>query len=77
MPFFIHSGYNVILQYCVPFSKVLGTLMEAREIINEVNADAVVIACEVSPEWMKVVRKMLEPTGVKVTHFSFNETKVM
>lgn len=57
--------------------KVLGTLMEAREIINEVNADAVVIACEVSPEWMKVVRKMLEPTGVKVTHFSFNETKVM
>jgi UDP-N-acetylmuramyl pentapeptide phosphotransferase/UDP-N-acetylglucosamine-1-phosphate transferase len=57
--------------------QVLGTLMEAREIINRVNADAVVVACEVTPEWMKIVRQTLEPTGVKVTLFSFSETEVM
>ena len=56
--------------------KVLGTLMEAREIINSVNADAVVVACEISPEWMKIVRQTLAPTGVTVTHFSFSETEV-
>ena len=56
--------------------KVLGTLMEAREIINRVNADTVVVACEISPEWMKIVRKTLEPTGVKITYFSFSETEV-
>lgn len=56
--------------------KVLGTLMEAREIINRVNADAVVVACEVKPEWMKIVRQTLAPTGVKITYFSFSETEV-
>ena len=56
--------------------KVLGTLMEAPEIINEVNADALVIACEVTPEWMKVVKKTLGPTGIKVTYFSFDESAV-
>lgn len=56
--------------------KVLGTLMEAREIINRVNADTVIVACEISPEWMKIVRKTLEPTGVKITYFSFSETEV-
>ncbi len=56
--------------------KVLGTLLEAREIINRVNADAVVVACEVTPEWMKIVRQTLAPTGVKITHFSFSETEV-
>ena len=56
--------------------KVLGTLMEAREIINRVNADTVVVACEISPDWMKIVRKTLEPTGVKITYFSFSETEV-
>jgi len=56
--------------------KVLGTLMEAREIINRVNADEVVVACEISPEWMKIVQQTLAPTGVKITHFSFSETEV-
>ena len=50
--------------------------MEAPEIINEVNADAFVIACEVTPEWMKVVKKTLGPTGIKVTYFSFDESAV-
>ena len=56
--------------------RVLGTLMEAPEIINQVNADAVVVACEVTSDWMNVIRKTLAPTGVKVTLFSFGETEV-
>ena len=54
--------------------KVLGTLMEAPDIINRVNADAVVVACSVSGEWMNIVRKTLAPTGVKITLFSLTET---
>jgi hypothetical protein len=50
--------------------------MEASEIINRVNADSVVIACEISPEWMKVVRDTLAPTGVKVSLFTIKETEV-
>ena len=53
--------------------RVLGTLSQAPEVIDSVNADAVVIACDVSDEWLRVVRDTLEPTGVKVTVFSFLE----
>ena len=53
--------------------KVLGTINQAPEIITEVNADAVVMACEAPESWMRVVRKILEPTGVKVSVFSFTE----
>ena len=56
--------------------KVYGTLMEAPEIINRVNADAVVIACEISDSWLKIVRQTLEPTGVKITHFNFTEKEI-
>ncbi|MCR5414412.1 MAG: hypothetical protein K6F50_06765 [Kiritimatiellae bacterium] len=56
--------------------RIEGTLAEAPEIINRLNADAVVVACEVKPEWLKIVRKTLEPTGVKVTLFTFGETEV-
>ena len=56
--------------------KVLGTLMEAPEIVNQVNADAVVIACEVTDDWLKVIRETLLPTGVKITHFNFTEKEI-
>ena len=56
--------------------KVFGTINQAPEIINSLNADAVVIACEVTEEWMRVVRRVLEPTGVRVTVFSFSEREV-
>ena len=56
--------------------RILGTINQAPEIINAVNADAVVIACEISDEWMRVVREILRPTGVKVTHFTFGEREV-
>ena len=56
--------------------KVYGTLIEAPEIINQVNADAVVIACEVSDAWLNVIKQTLGPTGVKVTHFNFSEKEI-
>ena len=56
--------------------RVFGTLLEAPDIINRLNADAVVVACEISDDWLKVVRKTLAPTGVKVTHFTFTEKEI-
>lgn len=53
--------------------KIYGTLAQAPEIINQVNADTVVIACEVKPAWLKVIKEMLAPTGVKITMFSIGE----
>jgi UDP-N-acetylmuramyl pentapeptide phosphotransferase/UDP-N-acetylglucosamine-1-phosphate transferase len=56
--------------------RICGTLMEAPEIINELNVDAVVIACEMTDAWLKVVRETLEPTGVRITHFTFKEKEI-
>ncbi len=57
--------------------KVYGTLLEAPEIINELNVDAVVVACEVSDQWIKIIKETLAPTGVKVTHFNFTEKEII
>ncbi len=57
--------------------KVFGTLNEAPRIIAETKADAVVITCRMSPEWEKIVREILAPTGVPVTYFAFTETEFM
>ena len=54
--------------------RIHGTINDAPEVINALNVDAVVIACVVSDEWLKVVKEILAPTGVKVTLFSFAET---
>lgn len=56
--------------------KVMGTINEAKSIIAETRADAVVIACDFPDSWLKVVKKILGPTGVKVSRFSFSETEV-
>ena len=56
--------------------RIYGTINDAPEVINALNVDAVVIACIVTPEWLKVVKQILAPTGVKVTMFSFSETQV-
>jgi len=56
--------------------RVLGTLLEAPDIVNRVNADAVVVACEISDDWLKIVRETLAPTGVRVTHFNFTEKEI-
>ena len=39
--------------------RILGTIKQAPEIVNSVNADTVVIACEISDDWLKVVRRSL------------------
>lgn len=57
--------------------KIMGTLSEAPEIFNAVNADQVVIACEVDEEWLGVIKDMLKNSKVKVTHFNFNEKEIM
>ena len=56
--------------------RIYGTINDAPEVINALNVDAVVIACVVSDEWLRVVKEILAPTGVKVTMFSFSETPV-
>lgn len=56
--------------------RIYGTINDAPEVINALNVDAVVIACVVTDEWLKVVKQILAPTGVKVTMFSFSETPV-
>ena len=56
--------------------KVMGTINEAERIVAETKADAVVIACEFSDEWLNVVKKILAPTGVRISRFSFSETEI-
>ena len=57
--------------------KVLGTINEAERIIAETKADAVVIACEFSDEWLNVVKQILAPTGVRVSRFSSISTSML
>ncbi len=54
--------------------QVLGPLLQAPQIIRETKADTVVIVCELEPDWVKIVRETLEPTGVRVTLFTLHET---
>jgi len=56
--------------------KVHGTINDAPEVINALNADTVVIACTLSDEWLKVVKDLLRPTGVKIRIFNFSETEI-
>ena len=56
--------------------EVMGTLLQAPEIIKKTRAAAVVIACDTTDAWLKVVRETLEPTGVKTTRFRFSEETI-
>ena len=56
--------------------KVYGPISEAPEIINRLNADTVVIACEVPESWLKVVKETLAPTGVRLRMFEFKEREL-
>jgi len=58
---------------CIGGMKIQGSINDAPEVINAVNADAVVIACDISDEKMAAVREVLAPTGVKVTRFVLSE----
>ena len=52
----------------------MGSINDVSRIINETNADAVVIACDMSPQWRLVVDKLLASCDVKVTEFTLSET---
>jgi len=56
--------------------RVLGPLEHAPAVINELNVDTVVVACDVTEEWKKVIRATLAPTGVKIMHFNFSEKEL-
>lgn len=56
--------------------RVYGTINDAPSVIRALNADAVVVACRIPDDWLKVVREILRPTGVKLTLFTFSETPV-
>ena len=53
--------------------RIRGTLEDAPEIIKRLNVDAVVVACVISDEHLDLVRRVLAPTGVKLTRFLFEE----
>ncbi len=57
--------------------KVYGTINDAPRVIQKVRADLVVITCQITPEWEKVVKEILEPTGVRVMRFDFTEQELL
>ena len=57
-------------------AKVHGPLVEASEIINRLNADTVVIACELPESRIKYVMDKLAPTGVRIRMFEFREREL-
>ena len=56
--------------------RICGTIQDASRVIAELHVDQVVVACEVSDEWLRVVRQILSPTGVRVSYFSLGEREV-
>ena len=68
---------NILLRHhYIGGFQVKGTLEDAPEVINELNADSVVVAFEASPERLRAVCEALAPCGVKVSHFSFSEVQI-
>lgn len=47
--------------------RVEGTLNQAKEVVARLRADAVVIACKLTPERLALARKVFAEAGVKVT----------
>lgn len=56
--------------------QVCGTINDAPAVINRLNVDTVVIACEIEDRWLKVVKEILVPTGVKIRLFSMTESEI-
>lgn len=53
--------------------RILGTIQDAPDIINRMNVDAVVIACIPSERKLELIKRILAPTGVKISRFLFVE----
>ena len=56
--------------------KICGSINMIERIVKETNADALVIACDMSPKRLDVVRKKLAATGLKVSRFYLNEKQL-
>jgi UDP-N-acetylmuramyl pentapeptide phosphotransferase/UDP-N-acetylglucosamine-1-phosphate transferase len=56
--------------------KVCGSIGMIDSIIKETRADAVVIACELSPQRLAIVRQRLAAAGLPVSMFYLNEKKL-
>ena len=56
--------------------RVMGSLMQAKEIIAATHADTIVIACELKPGWINIVKKTLVPLGVKIIQFEYREKEI-
>lgn len=53
--------------------KVMGSINEIGSIIRKTNADALVVTCDMSPQWRVVVGKILASHGVKASEFVLHE----
>lgn len=53
--------------------KVFGTLEDAKDVIKKLRADAIVIACKLSPERLAEAKKIFAEAGVKTTIWSCEE----
>jgi FlaA1/EpsC-like NDP-sugar epimerase len=53
--------------------KVLGDIHQVKKIVEETKAEAVVVACELSPGKKKIVSQLLSSVGAKITYFGFVE----
>lgn len=56
--------------------KIYGPLNMLKSIIEKTKADALVIACDLSPERLKIVSKKLALTNLKVSRFYLNEKQL-
>jgi FlaA1/EpsC-like NDP-sugar epimerase len=57
--------------------KVLGSLKDVPSIIKEYKIDAIVIACELTPERLEEVKNVLQQYEIEVTFFTFSETHIL
>ncbi len=56
--------------------RVHGTLEQAKRILKELRADAVVIACVLTPERLAIAKQIFAEAGVKVTLWSCEEKDI-
>jgi UDP-N-acetylmuramyl pentapeptide phosphotransferase/UDP-N-acetylglucosamine-1-phosphate transferase len=57
--------------------QILGSLKDIPRIIEKYKIDAIVIACDLSPERLSEVKEILKPYELEVTFFTFNEINIL
>ena len=68
---------NILLQgYCIGGIRVCGSLSSAKSVIRALRADAVVIACQLTPARLRLAKKEFAEAGVRVTLWSCEEKEL-